>query len=261
MKNKLIFLVACVFLLLNIKAFTAETKLDPKVAESLVQATDDPLLKADYYSDAWLFDKAIAVLEASGKIDAETMWRLARSHIDKGENLTGDDALILYEKAMDEAQQAVNLDPRNALSQQTLAVACGRVALFKGVFKSIGLVKSVHTAALNAVATGDSVPIALYVLGRTHKKLIEKPGFVRSALGLGWANEDSISYYFDLALEVSGGDMIQCRVEYADYLLENKKDNTVAKKMLEAALSLPLRDEQDEKAKKRAEGMLKEIGK
>ncbi|NQU05410.1 MAG: hypothetical protein HQ568_04895, partial [Calditrichaeota bacterium] len=57
------------------------------------------------------------------------------------------------------------------------------------------------------------------------------------------------------------GNMIQCRVEYADYLLENKDDRTAAKQLLETALSLPLRDEQDEKAKKRAEGMLKEIGK
>lgn len=252
--------MVCAILFLSIDAYT-ESRLDPNLADSLVQATDDPLLKADYYSDAWLYDKAIVVLDASGKTDAETLWRLARSHIDKGENLSDDAALILYEKAMNEAQNAVNLDPRNALAQQTLAVACGRVALFKGVFKSVGLVKTVHTAALNAVALADSVPIALYVIGRTHKKLIEKPGFVRSALGLGWANEDSISYYFDRALEVSGGNMIQCRVEYADYLFENKKDNTAARKMLEAALSLPLRDEQDAKAKKRAEGMLKEIGK
>jgi len=260
MKTPILLLIST-FLIVCIEAFTAESRLDPDIADSLAQTTDDPLLKADYYKDAWLHDKAITVLEASVNQNAETQRRLARSRIDKGETLSGDDALQLYEQAMKEAQQAVDLEPTNALAQQTLAVACGRVALFKGVFKSIGLVKQVHKSALMSVAYGDSVPIALYVLGRTHKKLMEKPGFLRSALGLGWADEDSISYYFDLALEVSGGDMIQCRVEYADYLLANKDNSTAAKQILQAALSLPLRDEQDEKGKKRAELMLKEIGK
>ena len=54
--------------------------------------------------------------------------------------------------------------------------------------------------------------------------------------------------------------MIQCRVEYADFLLDRKNDKDTAKSMLEAALKLPLRDEQDLKAKMWGEELLKEIG-
>ncbi|MDP8238842.1 MAG: hypothetical protein P9X24_07115 [Candidatus Hatepunaea meridiana] len=237
----------------------AVKRLDPALADSLAQAVDDPLVRADYYIDAWLDEKAIAELEKAEQKNAEILWRLAKARINIGENLEGDEALVLFEQAMNEAQSAVDLEPDNSLAQQTLAVACGRVALFKGVFKSLGLVKRVHKAVLRAVACGDSVPISLYVLGRTHKKLIEKPGFIRAALGLGWAKEDSVAYYFERALKVSDGNMIQCRVEYADYLINRKGDKEAAKQMLKAALDLPLRDEQDSKGKQRASEMLKKL--
>ena len=253
-----VILLASVLLLPQL-TFAVTERLDPVVADSLVQATDDPLEKADHYTDAWMDQQAIEVLEASGVRDAETLWRLARAHINLGENMTGKAALPLFEQALDEAQTAVDLDPENADAQQTLAIACGRVALFKGVFKSLGLVKRVHEAALKAVALNDSMQIALYVLGRTHKKLIEKPGILRGPLGIGWAKADSVAYYFEKALEVSEWNMIQCRVEYAEFLLDTAKDKTKARTMLEAALALPLRDEQDTKAKQRAEELMKEL--
>ncbi|MDP8206103.1 MAG: hypothetical protein P9L92_05510 [Candidatus Electryonea clarkiae] len=239
----------------------AQKRLDPQVADSLVALTDDPLVKADYYSDAWLFEKELAVLQSSGSKDAETLWRLARTHIDLGERLEGKEALAKFEVALDQAQEAVDLNPKIAKAQQTLATACGRVALHKGVFQSLGLVKRVHKAALLAVATGDSIPVAMYILGRTHKKLLEKPKFARNLLGLGWVREDSVSYYFDKALKVSGGNMIQCRTEYADFLIQEKNDDSKAKALLEEALKLPIRDENDPKEIEWARKMLSDIAK
>ncbi len=259
LKSQSLSLLLTVLLICSTYLLAVDERLDPEVADSLAQATEDPLEQADHYTDAWLDDRALEALEKSGKEDAETLWRLARSHINHGENIEGKEALPLYEQAMEEAQTAVDLDPGNALAQQTLAIACGRVALFKGVFKSLGLVKRVHRAALQAVALDPSLSIAPYVLGRTHKKLIEKPGILRKPLGIGWAKKDSVTYYFDLALEVSNGNMIQCRTEYADFLIKKRKDNNTSREMLKAALYLPLRDEQDEKAKKRAEEMLKRL--
>ncbi len=254
--------VALVVVLLGVSVcFGATGRLDPGVADSLAALSDDPLEQADLYSDSWQPQKAIDVLDASGGEDAETLWRLARSRIDKGENLGEDQedaALRLYEQAKAEAEQAVAMDSSNALAHQTLAIACGRVALFKGVFASIGLVKQVRESCLNAIAKSDSIPIALYVYGRTHKKLIEKSAFVRVPMGLGWAKEDSVEYYFDRALEVSGGNMIQCKVEYADFLLEEKRDKDKARQFLIEVQEMPLRDEQDYKAVELARELIRE---
>lgn len=234
-------------------------RLDPFEADSLALLTPDPLLQSDIYSLAWQHMKSLQVLEATDKEDAETLWRIARARTDIAENLTGDLALKAFEQAMTEAQIAIDLAPDNAMAQQTLSVVTGRVALYKGVFKSIGLVKQVHTAGLRAVANSDSVPIALYVLGKTHKKLIAKSGLARKALGLGWASADSVTYYFDRAIEVSRGNMIQCYVEYAEFLIDQKGDRTEINSMLKRALYLPLRDEHDEEAKKLANELLKKV--
>jgi len=234
-------------------------RLEPAAAESLAALTEDPLVKSDFYSRAWLNEKALNVIEISGLRNADALWRIARAKIDIGEKKSGNGALALFESAMKDAHAAVELDPDNALAQQTLAVACGRVALFKGVFKSVGLVKRAHDAALMAVARADSAPVALYVLGRTHAKLVEKPALARKLLGLGWASEDSVSYYYERALAVSGGNMIQCRVEYAEFLVDFYRDFNAARKMLQEAVALPLRDEQDPRAQEHAAELLKAL--
>lgn len=234
-------------------------RLEPAAAESLAAAVRDPLLKSDYYSRAWMNEKSLQVVEASGVRSSNVLWRMARAKIDLGEKKTGKAALALYEAALADAQSAVDIDPSNALAQQALAVACGRVALFKGVFKSLGLVKRVHEAGLRAAAKGDSLPIALYVLGRTHAKLIEKPAVARKMLGLGWVSEDSVSYYYNRALRVSRGNMIQCRVEFAEFLINVRKDVNAARKMLQETLALPIRDEQDPPARARAEELLRNL--
>lgn len=247
-----LFLVCC-------GAEAAITKLDPAVADSIADATSDPLVKADVYSDSWQFKKIVSMLEKEDQNNPEVLWRLARARIDLGEEIDNKDALVYYEKALEEAEKAVELDPENALAHQTVSVAAGRVALYKGVFKSIGLVKKVRNHATMAIAKNDSVPIALYVLGRTHKKLLDKSGLVRKPLGLGWAKKDSAKFYFDKAIEVSGDNMIQCHIEYAELLIEKFKDYAGAKQQLEAAQALPLRDANDEKALKRIDELMKKI--
>lgn len=238
--------------------YSIESRIDPQVVDSLAAITDDPLAKSDLFDKAWMYEKSVNILKETGKKDAETLWRLARAHINQGENLDEAAALALFEMAVAEARQAVRKDGNSALAHQTLATALGRVALYKGVFKSIGLVKEIHFEALKSVSIGDSVPVAYYILGKTHKKLIEKPGFVRKMLGLGWASEDSVANYFENALKISAGNMIQCCVEYADFLLNSngKEDKIKAETLLREALNLPLRDEQDQDAHKRARSLL-----
>ncbi len=251
-------LLSVTVLLIHGQVSGRRERLSPASADSIATTAPNPLVAADAFSDAWLYEKELKVLRAEPSQNAEILWRLARTHVDIGENLQGDKALEFFEQGRDEALLAVEIDPINAYAHQMLAVACGRVALYKGIFKAPKLVKQTHYHALQAVALNDSMPIALYILGRTHQKLMEKSSLTRNLVGLGWARQDSIGYYFERALQVSGGNMVQCRVDYADYLIGQEKI-IEARNMLQEALNLPLRDEHDREYQERAWDMLKEL--
>jgi len=243
-------------LICSVTAFS-QPELLPR-ADSLAKIGADPLLLADAYNAAWAHDKALAALEATGRKDAATLWRMARSHIDKGENLTGDPALKLFEQAQNEAEDAVRLDQENADAQQTLAIALGRVALYKGVFSSVGLVKRIYPAAHRALALNDSMPRCHYIIGRLHQELTVKPALALKLLGLGWASEDSIAWHYQRALKINPS-LIQTRVAYAEYLLKAGKEPAKAKRLIDEALALPETDEQDGKAKEEARGLKRSL--
>ncbi|MCB2200132.1 hypothetical protein KQI63_12045 [bacterium] len=237
-----------------------KSRIDPAVADSLVAAGDVDLLKAsDIYSLAWEHDKSLQQLLLSSNMSADLLWRQARANIDKGETLGEDEGEPYFTQAVKLAEQAIEMDPKNADAHLMLAIASGRMALLRGPFKAAGLVKQAFHEAHLAATLGDSIPVAFYVIGRTHKKLMEKSGLARTVAGLTFASEDSIPIYFERTLEISHGNMIQCHVEYADYLLKTKNDKAGAKEHCEAALALPLRDEQDGKAQTRAREMMKKM--
>jgi len=261
--GKIAFVSVLLIAAATLKTATAQPSL--ALADSLTAAGADPLALADAYSEAWEHQKAITTLVnwaiKCGKTpaDAAILWRLARSRIDQGENLTGEAALELYERAQEEAWVATVEDSLNADAQQTLAIAYGRIALFKGVFKSAGLAKKVYYHAHRALALSDSMPRSCYILGRLHQELTAKPGFALSLMGLGWASEDSIGWYYERALRLNPN-LIQTRVAFAEYTLHNKKDIILTKKLLEDAIHLPARDEQDVPAQTQAREMLRKIG-
>ncbi len=246
------------FILLLAFAGISQAQPDPAITDSIAKASDNPLIAADVYSDGWQYENAIQVLEAYGKKDAETLWRLARSRTDIGEKLEGKEAIPYFEQAMGEAEQAIASDPNSAMAHQALAVVCGRVALHKGVFKSIGLAKRIYHHAHTAILLDPTLAISYSVIGRTHMKLCEKPGFVRKALGMGWASEDSIAYYFDKAIEADNG-LIQTRVTYAEFLLDDVINSNKAYILLEEALALPIRDEMDQKDIEHAKQLMKKL--
>jgi len=236
--------------------YTLQGRLDPDKAREIAASTDDPIVAADALDDAWLNEEALAVLEASGRTDADVLWRMSRSRVNIGENFEDEnDAEELYVTAMAEAEKAVELDPKNADAQLQVAVCAGRVALVKGIFKASGLAKKTYYHAHLAKTLSDSIPVAYYILGSAHMKIMEKPGLIRSAAGLGFADDDSIAPYFEKALEISHGNMIQCHLEYARHMIE-EKDKAKAKELLTSALELPLRDEQDTKYRKEVEELL-----
>ena len=74
--------------------------------------------------------------------DYEILWRLSRTYVDIGEHLPNNTdvekqkQLEFYEKSLDFAQKAVAANPKGAMGYTREAIANGRIALFKCVFKA-----------------------------------------------------------------------------------------------------------------------------
>lgn len=254
-------LIAILCLVLAGPTLARERMSDADAADRIAGAATDPLAAADDLSAGWRPADAIRVLVEHGdSTTADVLWRLARAHINLAERMDQDEdnAATLYEAALAYAGRAVDRAPDNPHAHLMVATASGRVALQKGPFSAAGLVKDVHRHAHLAAVNSDSLPVAYYILGRTHRTLMEKSGLARRLAGLTFASEDSIAYYFQRALEVSGGNMIQCRVDYAEVLVEQGRE-AAARDQLRAALALPLRDEHDGAARDRGRTLLEAL--
>jgi tetratricopeptide (TPR) repeat protein len=132
-----------------------------------------------------LYQKALA--EKPG--DYEVLWRIAREYINMGDLLPKDQQLATYETAKTYADKAVAANPKGSMGYTQAAVALGKIALFKGVFQSIDLVKKVKEDCDKAIELNPSNALAYFVLARTNQKVAEKPSFFRIFIGLGWASD------------------------------------------------------------------------
>jgi FimV-like protein len=193
----------------------------------------------------------------------EILWRISRSYVDIGEHLPNQTdiekqkQLEFYEKSLDFAQKAVAANPKGAMGYTREAIANGRIALFKGVFKAPGLVKQTKADCEKAISLDVNEPAAYYVLGRTHAKLMEKPGFVRWAAGLDWANMDDAikNYEKSIALRPT---FIMYRIDCARAYVEMDEYGK-AREQLTRIATLPKEDEDDDTFRKEAVELLEKI--
>jgi tetratricopeptide (TPR) repeat protein len=195
--------------------------------------------------------------------DYEILWRLSRTYVDIGEHLPGKtDAekkiqLEYYEKSFDYAKKAVEANPKAAMGYTRQAIANGRIALFRGVFESLSLVKQVRADCEKAIVLDATEPAAYYVLGRTHMKLCEKPKFVRWPLGIGWANMEDAVKNFEKAIELRPN-FIMYRLDCARAYVELEEYGK-AREQLTKIASLPKEDEDDDVFRKEAVAELEKI--
>ena len=249
------------FLMMPSVSVAKEKMADSTAAAIFETAANSPIDAADALSDGWHHEKAVEVLVAyADTTDPEVLWRLARSRIDYAERLLDEEAAVPhYEAAYNEADRAIEKAPELDQAHLMKAIAAGRIALHRGPFSASGFVKDAYRHAHLAVDYADSTPVAYFVLGRTHKALMEKSGIVRRLAGLSFAKYDSIEYYFKAALEEINDNMIAAHVEYADYLMHKANRPASARDHLQKALALPIRDQNDDTSKEEARELLKEI--
>lgn len=235
------------------------------------QSVQELIKKCDEYIEE-KFDNvnALKTIEQAYKLEPnnfEVLWRMSRAYVDYAEHLPArndsekEQQLKLYEKALEFAEKAIKVNPNSSIGYIRRAIANGRIALFKGVFKSISLVNSVKADCEKAISLNNGGDIqqsvALYVLARAHSKVCEKPKFARSIIGLGWGDREEAAKLFEKAIKIRPN-FIMYRLEAAKNYIEMENFQK-AKEHLYAIQNLPKLDEDDDEYRAEAKKLLNEI--
>jgi FimV-like protein len=191
------------------------------------------------------------------------LWRISRTYVDIGEHLPSKSdeekqkQLETYEKALDFAKKAIAINPEGAMGYTREAIANGRIALFRGIWESLDLVKRTRADCEKAISLDSAEATAYYVLGRTNTKVCEKPKFIRWPLGLGWANMDDAIKNYEKAIELRPN-FIMYRIDCARAYIETDEYEK-ARIHLTKIADLPKEDEDDDTFRKEAIELLEEI--
>ncbi|MCK9425240.1 MAG: hypothetical protein M0Q21_04260 [Ignavibacteriaceae bacterium] len=219
MKQKQLFVLLLLFFFFSPLAFS--------------QSVDELIKEGDDYSmREFNNQKALETFQKAEKLEAdnpEVLWRISRSYVDIAEHMPSssddqkDAQLVKYQLAADYAEKAVKAAPNASIGYLRRAIAKGRIALFKGVFKVIGLVNDVKKDCEKAIKLGnggnDIQASSHYVLGRSHAKVCEKPYLVRLPLGLGWGDMDISFAEYKKAIELRPNFRMY-HLDYAKALIE-----------------------------------------
>jgi tetratricopeptide (TPR) repeat protein len=194
----------------------------------------DSLYEANNYTGSIAAYKNALTIDS---LSAEANWKLARSLNLQAELELKDKQLALYEQAAIVSQRCIDKDSLIAEGHFQLARAQGRVALFKGVFKSVSLAKQVKREADKTLVLDPKHDGAYHILGRWNREVAQKPKFLRSAIGLGEADKKIGIECFQKAIELNPN-YINHHLEYGISLLDmDQKDK--AKVEFEQCLKLP----------------------
>lgn len=189
----------------------------------------------------------------------EVLWLLSRTYVDIGEHLPTktdsekEEQLRWYEKALVFAEKAVAVNPTGSMGLTRRAIANGRIALFRGVWESLDLVKRVREDAEKAIQLDPTNNAAYYLLGRTHAKVSERPKFVRWPLGLSWASYEEAVKCYEKAIALRP-DFIMYHLDAARAYVE-LRDFAQARHHLDAIATLSKQDEDDDQFRHEAQAL------
>lgn len=213
---------------------------------------------------------ALEVYKKAEALDAgnyKVLWRISRAYLDIAEHMPAgtdeqkDEQLAVYSKSLDYANRAIKANPSGMMGYLRRAIANGRIALFKGVFSVVGLVKDVKADLEKAIALNNEdkhhLAIAHYVLARTHAKVCDKPYLVRLPLGLGWGDRDIAAREFETSIRLDPG-FVMFRLDAARNYVE-MDEYAKARAHLTAVATMQVQDEDDPMFKKEAAALLKQI--
>jgi tetratricopeptide (TPR) repeat protein len=187
----------------------------------------------------------------------EAFWKLGRSLNLKGEMAEKDSQLVIFEESRDAEKQALLLREDDADAHFQLARALGKIALFKGIFKSSSLAKAVRKECLRALEIDSLHDGAWHILGRWHREVGKKPKILRVPMGLGAANKEDALAFMQKAVAINP-ENINHRLEMGN-TYRRLKMLDLARREYEKCLELTPKSPLDEKYRDEAKKMLAEM--
>jgi tetratricopeptide (TPR) repeat protein len=168
----------------------------------------------------------------------------------------------MFSQAKTLCEKAIAVNPDGWEGHFRLAVALGRLALFRGGKEKIRLSKRVKAEGDTAVILNPEADLAYHLLGRWHQNIANLSGFLKFFAKVLYGgvppgtNEEAVAL-FQKAIEINP-EHIEHHIELArTYEFMGKKE--LMREPLEKALSLPVNEEDDPTFKKEAEEMLKKL--
>ncbi len=221
--------------------------------KQLIAMGDSLYESFDYHGSAVCYRQA-GLLDSSA---FEPFWKLGRSLNLLGETAPKDSQLVIFEEARHAENQAVMLNETHADSHFQLARALGKIALFKGIFKSASLAKQVKAESERALELDPVHDGAWHILGRWHREVSKKPKIIRIPMGLGAANKEDAIAFMLKAIELNP-EYIHHHLEMGiTYLSVKNKDSARAE--FQQCLDLPAQRPLDNKYKEEAKKYLAEM--
>ncbi len=240
---------------ISIAARAPATAQESQPLSTILAAGDSLYAVNDYAGSASTYSQAAALDTSS----FEAYWKLGRSLNLVGETAPKDSQLAIFEAARDAEQRALALNEESADAHFQLARAVGKIALFKGVFNSIGLAKQVKREGERALAIDSLHDGAWHVLGRWHREVGKKPKIIRGPMGLGAANKRDAIAFMERAIAINPANInhhLEMGITYREY---DKVD--LAHREFGLCLSLPAERPLDNKYKEEAKKYLAEMDK
>ncbi|MCJ7813366.1 hypothetical protein MUP95_08645 [bacterium] len=167
-----------------------------------------------------------------------------------------------FQQSRSWCEQAIAINPQGWEGHFRLAVALGRLALFKGGKEKINLSKMIKAEADTALALNPQGDLVHHLLGRWHQNLANLSGVLKFFAKVLYggvppgSNEEAVAH-FKKAIEIDPNH-IEHYLELArTYQFMDQEE--LMREPLETVLSLPSIDEDDPKFKEEAAEMLKKL--
>ncbi len=229
----------------------------------MAQAADD-IAAVEELGKKLDYKGAVAACDAILAKDSknyDALWMAADNTIKLGIMAKEADKAALYEKAADYATKAVEVAPDKVEGHVKLAIAKGRLALFKGGKIKVQLSKDVKAEAERALQINPKDDQALHCLGSWHREVATLPGVLKMFAkmlygGLPPASKEEAVKYLEEATAINPK-VVEHQLELGKcYMTVGKWD--LAKKAWGECIALTPVESYDKAFQAEAKGLLSE---